>query len=142
MGTAIKFKIDEYPEVQFESGSMDRESLKGCYFVVKGCLESLTDNHTKNMFQFKKKLSGTISRFLHESLYSERYLQTDSIADSFEYTGFSFSTFEYTLFPKKQVTAQELKQDMNKLARLIHQEQITNNPQLKFYKNLKTKQNG
>ena len=142
MGASIKFNIEPYDDIQFESGSADRETLKGCYFVLKGCLESLTDDHKKNMFQFKKKVAGTISRFLNNSLYSDNFIQTESISDSFEYTGFSFSTFEYTFFPKKQFTALEIKRDMNKLARLIHQEQITNNPQLKFYKNLKTKRNG
>jgi hypothetical protein len=142
MGSSIKFKLDQFPNIQFESGSMDRESLKGCYFVLKGCLESLNEDHKKNIFQFKKRVAGTISRFLNSSLYSDKFIQTESVSDSFEFTGFSFSTFEYTFFPKKVITALEITKDMNELARLIHQEQITNNSQLKFYKNLKTKQNG
>jgi hypothetical protein len=142
MGTAIKFKLDQFPDIQFESGSMDRESLKGCYFVLKGCLESLNDEHKKNMFQFRKKVSGTISRFLSDSLYSDKFIQTESVSESFEYTGFSFTTFEYTMFPKKETTLQEIKSDMNKLANLIYQEQIKDNSKLKFYKKLITKRNG
>jgi len=136
---AIGFKLNQYPNIQFEAGSEDRRSLKGCYLVVKGCLESLDENHKTNMFRFKKGMNGTISRFLNNNLFSTNYIQTESISDSFQMTGFSFSTFEFTFFPKKKLSVSEITNNLNLLVDNIYNEQIKENKALKFYKNLKTK---
>jgi hypothetical protein len=136
---AIGFKVNQYPDIQFEAGSEDRNTLKGCYLVVKGCLESLDDNHKTNMFRFKKGMNGTISRFLNNNLFSTNYIATDSISDSFQMTGFSFSTFEFTFFPKKKLSVDEITNSLNLLVDNIYNEQIKENKALKFHKNLKTK---
>ena len=132
----LQFKLEEYPEIQFKAGTMDRESLKGCYLELKGCLESKVDDHNKNMFRFKKKLSGTVDRFLSDSLLSKNYLRTENISDSFNYTGFSFSTFEFTFFPKRNTNTTELTEELNKLVKLLYSTNIENNSEFVFHKNL------
>jgi len=139
---AIGFKLNQYPNIQFEAGSEDRRSLKGCYLVVKGCLESLDENHKTNMFRFKKGMNGTISRFLNNNLFSTNYIQTESISDSFQMTGFSFSSFEFTFFPKKKLSVDEITNNLNLLVDNIYNEQIKENKIMKFHKNLKTKKDG
>ena len=139
---AIGFKLNQYPNIQFEAGSEDRRSLKGCYLVVKGCLESLDENHKSNIFKFKKGMNGVVSRFLNNNLFSTNYIQTESISDSFQMTGFSFSTFEFTFFPKKKLSVDEITTNLNVLIEDIYNEQIKQNKELKFYKNLKTKKDG
>ena len=139
---AVKFKVNEYPDIQFEAGSEDRTTLKGCYLVVKGCLESLDNNHKSNMFQFKKRINGTISRFLTDNEFSKNYINTELLSDSFQYTGVSFTSFEFTFFPKKKLTVDELTDNLNILIDDIYNEQIKENKLLKFHKNLKTKKNG
>ncbi len=136
---AINFKVNQYPNIQFEAGSEDRNSLKGCYLVVKGCLESLDENHKTNMFRFKKGMNGTISRFLNNNVFSTNYIQTESISDSFQMTGFSFSTFEFTFFPKKKLSVSEITKSLNLLVDDIYNEQIKENKALKFHKRLITK---
>ena len=138
----IFFKLDEYPEIQFKGGSADRESLKGCYLEIRGCLESKMDDHNKNIFRFKKKLSDTVERFLSDSFLSPRYLRTENISDSFQYTGFSFSQFEFTFFPKKQTDKQELTEELNRLIGEIYNQNIKDNPDLVFHKNLYKGQRG
>ena len=137
----INFKLNQYPNIQFEGGSMNRKLLKGCYLVVKGCLESLDDNHKNNMFRFKKGINGTISRFLNDNQFSTNYLATDIISDTFRMTGFSFSTFEFTFFPKVKLSVDEITTNLNVLIEDIYNEQIKENKVLKFHKNLKTKKN-
>jgi hypothetical protein len=139
---AIGFKLNQYPNIQFEAGSEDRRSLKGCYLVVKGCLESLDENHKSNIFKFKKGMNGVVSRFLNNNLFSTNYIQTESISDSFQMTGFSFSTFEFTFFPKKKLSVDEITNNLNLLVDNIYNEQIKENKILKFHKNLKTKKDG
>ena len=138
---AIGFKVNQYPDIQFEAGSADRRSLKGCYLVIKGCMESLDDNHKTNIFKFKKGMNGVVSRFLNNNQFSTNYLQTESISDSFQVTGFSFSTFEFTFFPKKKLSVDEITTNLNVLIEDIYNEQIKENKVLKFHKNLKTKKN-
>jgi hypothetical protein len=139
---AIGFKLNQYPNIQFEAGSEDRRSLKGCYLVVKGCLESLDENHKSNIFKFKKGMNGVVSRFLNNNLFSTNYIQTESISDSFQMTGFSFSTFEFTFFPKKKLSVDEITDNLNLLVDNIYNEQIKENKIMKFHKNLKTKKDG
>ena len=138
---AIGFKVNQYPDIQFEAGSEDRHSLKGCYLVIKGCMESLDDNHKTNIFKFKKGMNGVVSRFLNNNQFSTNYLQTESISDSFQVTGFSFSSFEFTFFPKKKLSVDEITTNLNVLIEDIYNEQIKENKVLKFHKNLKTKKN-
>ena len=136
---AIGFKLNQYPNIQFEAGSEDRRSLKGCYLVVKGCMESLDENHKSNIFKFKKGMNGVVSRFLNNNLFSTNYIQTESISDSFQMTGFSFSSFEFTFFPKKKLSVSEITNNLNLLVDNIYNEQIKENKIMKFHKNLKTK---
>jgi len=139
---AINFKVNQYPNIQFEAGSEDRRSLKGCYLVIKGCMERLDENHKTNIFKFKKGMNGVVSRFLNNNLFSTNYIQTESISDSFQMTGFSFSSFEFTFFPKKKLSVSEITNSLNLLVDDIYNEQIKENKALKFYKNLKTKKDG
>ena len=139
---AIGFKLNQYPNIQFEAGSEDRRSLKGCYLVIKGCMESLDENHKSNIFKFKKGMNGVVSRFLNNNLFSTNYIQTESISDSFQMTGFSFSTFEFTFFPKKKLSVDEITNNLNLLVDNIYNEQIKENKIMKFHKNLKTKKDG
>jgi hypothetical protein len=57
-------------------------------------------------------------------------------------TGFSFSTFEFTFFPKKKLSVSEITNNLNLLVDNIYNEQIKENKALKFHKNLKTKKDG
>lgn len=136
---ALNFKINQYPNIQFQAGTENRNTLKGCFLVVKGCLESMDNNHKTNMFRFKKQMNGTISRFLNNNPFSTNYIATDSISDSFQMTGFSFSTFEFTFFPKKKLSVEEITNSLNLLVDDIYNEQIKDNKIMKFHKNLKTK---
>jgi hypothetical protein len=138
----LKFKVKDYPNIQFQAGTEDRYSLKACYLIVRGTLESLDDNHKKNIFRFKKQLSGTVSRFIANNKFREQYILTDLVSDSFIITGTSFSTFEFTLFPTTKFSVSELKEKLNLLVDDIYNEQIKDNKILKFDKNLKTKMNG
>jgi len=132
----ILFKLDEYPEIQFKGGSADGENLKGCYIEIKGCLESKMEDHNKSIFRFKKKLNHTVEKFLSDSILSKNFLRTEKVSDSFTYTGFSFSLFEFTFYPKKKTDKKELTEELNRLIGEIYNHNIKDNPELVFHKNL------
>jgi hypothetical protein len=132
----IFFKLDEYPEIQFKGGSMDRERLNGCYLEIKGCLESKMTDHEKTISKFTHRLSKTVEKFLSNSILCNKYLRHDNISESFQYTGFSFSQIEFTFFPKTKTDKETLTQELNKLIKEIHSNNIVDNPELSFHKNL------
>lgn len=136
----MSFKMNDYPELQYVAGTLDKTTLKGCFLEIKGCLESKDEYHSKNMFRFKKRMLGTLSRFLENSSFSKKYIITDNISDSFSYTGFSFSQFELTLFPKNQMTPSEITSELNKLVVVFREENVENSPVFNFYKTIKSKQ--
>ena len=135
----ITFKLTEYPELQYVAGSIDKTTLKGCFLEIKGCLESKDEYHSKNMFRFKKRMLGTITRFLDDSLFSKKYIITENISNSFQFTGFSFSQFELTLFPKNKMTPSEMTNELNKLVVVFREENVENSPVFNFYKSIKSK---
>lgn len=131
-GTGITFKIKEFEKIQFSSGAINRLTYKSCYLEMKGYLQSLTDNHKKNMFQLKKKVEGTIDRYLKNNFFHNRYISIEFVSDTFVETGKSFTTFEFTFYPKKQTNKEELLNTINELTELIYKENIESNTTMKF----------
>ena len=81
-------------------------------------------------------MSGTIDKFLSNSFLSKNYLLTQNVADTFEVTGFSFSTFEFTFFPKRETTIKELTNELNQMIKVLYTNNIENNLDITFHKNL------
>ena len=128
----ISFRLKPYEKIQFSSGSADRLTYQSCYLQMKGYFESLTDKHKKNMFQLKKKVEGTIDRYLKNNFFHSRYISIEFVADTFVETGKSFTTFEFTFFPKKETNKEELLNNINELTELIYKENIETNSTMKF----------
>ena len=84
------------------------------------------------MFQLKKKVEGTIDRYLKNNFFHSRYISNESVADSFIETGKSFTSFEFTFYPKKETNKEELLNTINELTELIYKENIESNSTMKF----------
>ena len=128
----INFNIKQFEKIQFISGSADRLTYQSCYLQMKGYFESLTDRHKKNMFQLKKKVEGTIDRYLKNNFFHSRYISIELVSDTFVETGKSFTTFEFTFYPKKETNKEELVNNINELTELIYKENIESNSTMKF----------
>jgi hypothetical protein len=128
----INFKIKPFEKIQFKSGSMDCNTYKSCFIEMKGYFESLTEDHKKNMFQLKKKVNGTIDRYVKNNFFHSRYISIEFVSESFVETGKSFTSFEFTLFPKRETNKEELTNTINELTELIYKENIESNTTMKF----------
>ena len=131
-----EFHISEYPEINFVAGTMDRNTYKGCYLEVKGHFKSKTNNHQSMMKKVIKQISGTIYRSLDKELFMEQFLTTTNISDSFAATGSSFTTLEFTFFPKKETNKSELTNKLNDICRGIYHEIIVDNTYMEFHKTI------
>lgn len=131
-----EFRIREYPEINFVAGTMDRSSYKACYLEVKGHFKSKTENHKIMMRKVIKQISGTIYRSLDKELFMEQFITTTSISDSFTATGSSFTTLEFTFFPKNKTNKEELTNKLNDICRGIYHEIIVDNTYMEFHKTI------
>jgi hypothetical protein len=131
-----EFPIKEYDEINFKSGTMDRHTLKGCFLEIKGHFKSKMDNHDLMMKRVLNQLKYTIERNLDKQLFSEKFISTTEISNSFTQTGSSFTKLEYTFFPKKKTDKNELTEKLNHICGKIYEEIIVDNNYMEFHKSI------
>ena len=137
-----EFPIKEYDEIKFTSGTMDRNTYKGCFLEIKGHFSSKTDNHNLMMKKVLNQLKYSIERNMDKSLFIDKFISTTEISNSFTQTGTSFTKLEYTLFPKRKTDKKELTDKLNEICEKIYDEIIINNDYMDFKKSIQRKSNG
>lgn len=137
-----EFIIKDYEQINFKSGTMDRNTYKGCFLEVKGHFKSKTDNHRLMMRKVLNQLRHGIERNIDKEFFSDKFITTTNISDSFISTGSSFTTLEFTLFPKKKTDKHELTNKLNEICGKLYQEVIVDNTYMEFNKSIQKKQNG
>jgi hypothetical protein len=137
-----EFQIKDYPEINFMAGTMDKSTYKGCFLEVKGHFKSKTENHNLMMRKVVKQINSTIYCSLDKELFREQFITTSSISDSFAGTGSSFTTLEFTFFPKKKTNKDELTNKLNEMCDEVYKQNIIDNRHMEFYKSIQKKQNG
>lgn len=139
---AIEFKINDYPNIQFIAGTEDRETLKGCYLEIKGQFKSLSNNgHVRNISKLTTHLKWSVEKYLNDnkSLFKEHIIINKDLSDSYEETGNSYTKFEFTIFPKRKTSKEELTQALNELSNLIYDRNIKDNKSFEIYKRIQIK---
>jgi len=136
-----EFPIQDYPEINFIGGTMDRSTYKGCFLEVKGHFKSRTNNHDQMMRKVLNQLKHTIERSLDKELFREQFISTTEVSNSFSQTGSSFTKLEFTFFPKKKTNKQELTIKLNEICGKIYDEIIINNDYMEFNKSIQRKSN-
>lgn len=129
-----RFQIKEYPNIQVEAGTMDRNTLKACYIEIKGTFESLQEDRVKSINHICRKISHTIERNINTDLFRKEFIFIKDISDSYVFTGKSFTKLECTLFIKKPTDFDELTVELNQLMDKVWEENIQDGPNMKFYK--------
>ena len=137
-----EFPIKEYNEINFKSGTMDRNTYKGCFLEIRGHFSSKTDNHDLMMRKVLNQLKWTIERSMDKSLFIDKFISTTEISNSFSQTGTSFTKLEFTLFPKRKTDKHELTNKLNEICEKIYDEIIINNDYMDFKKSIQRKSNG
>lgn len=137
-----EFHIKDYPKINFVAGTMDRTTYKGCFLEVKGHFKSKMENHTTMMRKVLNQLKHGIERNMDKEFFSENFITTTNISDSFSATGSSFTTLEFTLFPKKKTDKNELTNKLNEICGKIYEEVIVDNTYMEFHKTIQRGQDG
>jgi hypothetical protein len=134
--TMQEFQINQYPEINFVGGTMDRTTYKGCFLEVKGHFRSKTENHHQMMRRVLNQLKHGIERNMDKDFFREQFITTTNISDSFTATGSSFTTLEFTFFPKNKTNKIELTNKLNEICDKVYQEVIVDNSYMEFHKSI------
>jgi hypothetical protein len=137
-----EFIIKDYDEINFKSGTMDKNTYKGCFLEVKGHFKSKTDNYKLMMRKVLNQLRHGIERNIDKEFFSDKFITTTNISDSFSSTGSSFTTLEFTFFPKKKTDKKELTNKLNEICVKLYQEVIVDNDYMEFNKSIQRGKNG
>jgi len=131
-----EFIIKDYDKINFVAGTMDRSTYKGCFLEVKGHFKSKTENHYQMMRKVLNQLRHGIERNMDKEFFRDQFITTNNISDSFTATGSSFTTMEFTLFPKNKTNKLELTNKLNEICEKVYDEVIINNDYMDFHKSI------
>lgn len=131
--------IEEYPNIFFEAGTIDKTKLKSCYIEIKGTFEVEGEDRLKSFNRVCRNISQTISSVMDKDLFREEFILNKNIANSFVNTGKSFTKLEYTLFPKRPTTFKEIEIELNKISKRVWTNDIQDTDRIKFHKKMLTK---
>jgi hypothetical protein len=135
----MTFPIKDYPNIQVNSGTMDRDTMKACYLEFKGTIQTDGEDKIKDINRVCKNISRSISNSINTDLFYDKFLCSKDISESFVYTGKSYTKIEYTLFLKQPLLKEQLTSELNKLTDKVWTESIQDTSSVKFYKNIISK---
>lgn len=133
------FKIKKFDKIKFEARTECKDPLKSCYIIISGTVMTDEENKKGEMRKLIKSTSQSVFNNLNRDIFRDRYIQTDLIPESFEYTGKCFASLEYTLFVKTDVTFQQVQEQLNILSQKVYDEVYDKNGTMSFYNGYLTK---
>lgn len=134
-----RFKTKDYPNIQVEAGTVNREQLKACYLELKGTFETNEEDKIKSFNQVCRKISTTIDRNINTDFFRKEFIMVKDISDTFVMTGRSYTKMELTFFMKRPTTFDEVTVELNQLLDKIWTENIQDTSSVKFHKNIISK---
>jgi len=88
------------------------------------------------------QLKHGIERNMDKEFFRDQFITTNNISDSFTATGSSFTTMEFTLFPKNKTNKLELTNKLNEICEKVYDEVIINNDYMEFNKSIQRGKDG
>jgi hypothetical protein len=132
-------EITEYPNIVFYAGTEDKNKLKSCFLEIKGTFQTEQEDRMRTINGICKKISQTVNSALNKDLFREEFLLNKDIPDSFIKTGKCFTKLEYTFFPKRQTTYEEIKKELNTISNYVWNNNIQDSDKMKFHKRMMSK---
>jgi hypothetical protein len=129
-----EFRMNEYPKIQFNGGTMDKTTYRGCFLEVRGQFKSKTPNHLKTMRTVIHELKLSIEKNMDKDLFKDRFITHEDISVSYKDTGSSFTKLEFTLYPKRQTDKVELQHKLNSICDKIYTDIFEDNELMEFEK--------
>jgi hypothetical protein len=133
------FEIKEYPKINFEGGTMDKTTYKGCFLEVKGQFTAKNKNHNQIMRKVIHELKMSIEKNLDKELFRDKFITTEDYSYSFKDTGSTYTKLEFTLYPKRQTNKVELTNHLNSICNNIYNEIFDDNIYMEFDKEITRK---
>lgn len=134
-----RFKTKDYPNIQVEAGTMNRQQLKACYLELKGTFETHCEDKMKTINQVCKEISRTVDENINTDFFRKEFIMVKDISDSFVMTGRSYTKMEFTFFMKRPTTFDEVTVELNQLLDKIWTNNIQETSNGKFHKNIISK---
>lgn len=135
------FKIKKFNKIKFEARTENKNPLKSCYIIISGTIMTKEENKKGELRKLIKGTSQSMYNNLNKEIFNERFIQTDLIPDSFKHTGKCFASLEYTFFIKKDVTFQQVQEQLNILSQKVYDEIYDKEGTMTFYNGYLTKKN-
>jgi hypothetical protein len=129
----IKFKMISREELQVEGGSVNRYELKSCYMLIKGSMESLSDEHKSNLRHFLTRVRQVVDTGVKRSKFGHNYIMDPMIKESFVKNGECFFTIEFNFFMDGLRKA-EIINELEKIVELIFNNVVRVDKNFKFSK--------
>lgn len=129
-----RFKTRNYPNIQVEAGTVNRNELKACYLELKGTFETENEDKMKSIHRICKNISRTIENKINTDFFRKEFIMVKDISDSFVFTGRSYTKLELTFFMKHPTTFDEVTVELNQLMEHIWNENIQDGPNMRFHK--------
>ena len=86
-----RFKTRDYPNIQVEAGTVNRDTLKACYLELKGTFETSDEDKMRTINKVCRDISRTIDRTINTDFFRKEFIMVKDISDSFVMTGRSYT---------------------------------------------------
>lgn len=125
---------NDYKNFQVESGAIDKNKINTVYFIVKGFLKFDSDNNLRDLGAFERRIQRSILKNNTSGIFNRKFISTPEYPNSFVNTGFSFMSFDYTLFVNKESPLGVYCREIDKLVDKINTEVFEVERDIQFYR--------
>lgn len=133
------FPIKQFPNIQFRAGTENKDPLKACYLEMRGTFETTNEEKKKAFDKVCRKISNAVNNTIDTRKFRQEFIMVKDVSDSFVLTGRSYTKIELTFFLKREMEADEVTDELNRLSHEIWRNALQDTDDMKFHKQLITK---
>lgn len=130
------FRLGKFEKFDHEVGYTDKDNIKSIYMFLKTtvvCTEE--DDYMFHLKNLHHQVKQSIHRNINKSLVKPLFISTPVIRNSFDWTGKSFTQFDYTFFVEPNTDWKVLKNFFADLLVKINQEVFEPSTSFIFHNN-------
>lgn len=133
------FPIKQFPNIQFRAGTENKDPLKACYLEMRGTFETTNEEKKKAFDKVCRNISNAVSNTIDTRKFREQFIMVKDVSDSFVLTGRSYTKIELTFFLKREMEADEVTDELNRISTEIWRNALQDTDDMKFHKQLISK---
>ena len=132
--TTTFFKVENPPNVNFVAGTLSKFPYKSCFLNIKATFKTEAEDRKFALRNTLRKISQDVRRNLNQEIFRDRFISDFDVADTFERNGRSFTKIEFTFFPKRETSKEELNDEMLKIQKSLSQNIFVDSEETSFLK--------